>query len=100
MGVGEMFQFKIGLDYVPDVELLIEIPEELHQRICLAVGTDKMARYEFCFHFMQFLKERFPEVDQLINQKIDEWKREHYGLAFPKHLQNLYGLISPWFEEL
>ena len=94
-----MFQFKVGLDYVSGVELLIEIPEELHQSICEAVGTDKMDRYEFCFHFMEYLKERYPEVDRLIIQKIDEWKQEHYGLSIPEHRQYLYGLISPWFEE-
>ena len=98
--MSELFQFKVGLDYVPDVELLIEIPEELHQRINEAVGIDKMDRYEFCFHFIDYLKERFPEVYRLIIQKIDDWRREHYGLNLPEHRQYLYGLISPWFEDL
>lgn len=79
--------------------IFAEIPEELHQRISEAVGTDKMARYDFCFHFSDYLKEHFPELDQQIYQTIEEWKQQHYGLQLPDHVLHLYGLVSPWFEE-
>lgn len=96
----DMFQFKIDLEYVPDIELLIEIPEELHCRISDLVGNDRMDRYEFCFHFSTYIKEHFSEVDHQIIQKIDEWKQNHYGLKTPDHLLYRYGLVSPWFEEV
>lgn len=95
----DTFRFKIDLGYADNIELWIEIPEELHQRISEAVGTDKMARYDFCFHFSDYLKKHFPELDQLIYQKIEDWKLQNYGLQYPDHVLHLYGLVSPWFEE-
>lgn len=95
-----MFQFKIGLDYVSGAELLIEIPEELHQKISDSIGSDRMARYEFGFHFLAYIKEHFPEVDQLIIQKIADWKRCHYALSLPDSKFYLYHLISPWFGDI
>ena len=53
----DTFRFKIDLGYADNIELWIEIPEELHQRISESVGTDKMARYDFGFHFCDYLKE-------------------------------------------
>ena len=94
-----LFCFEIGLGFGDNVELKIEIPEELHQQICDSVGIDRMARYEFCFHFSDYLKVHFPELDQLIYQKIEEWKRQHYGYQLPDQVLHLYGLVSPWFEE-
>ena len=99
MGCG-MFQFKIGLDYVSGAEVQIEIPEELYKEICESVGNDRMARYEFCFHFSTYMKGHFLEVDCLIIQKIDEWKKDHYGLSLPDNKLYLYHLVSPWFEDI
>ena len=95
----DTFRFKIDLGYADNIELWIEIPEELHQRISKSVGTDKMSRYDFCFHFSDYLKGHFPELDQQIIQKIEDWKQQHYGLQLPDHVLHLYGLVSPWFEE-
>ena len=95
----DTFRFKIDLGYADNIELWIEIPEELHQRISESVGTDKMARYDFGFHFCDYLKEHFPELDQQIYQKIEDWKQQHYGHQLPDHVLHLYGLVSPWFEE-
>ena len=95
----DTFRFKIDLGYGGIAELWIEIPEKLHQQVCDAVGTDRMARYEFSFHFSDYLKEHFPELDQLICQEIETWKQLHYGLQYPDHVLHLYGLVSPWFEE-
>ena len=95
----QTFRFKIDLGYGGIAELWIEIPEKLHQQVCDAVGTDRMARYEFSFHFSDYLKEHFPELDQQIHEKIDEWRQQHYGIQLPDHVLHLYGLVSPWFEE-
>ena len=95
-----MFQFKIGLEYVSGAELQIEITEDLYQRICESVGNNRMARYEYCFHFSTYMKERFPEVDCLIIQKIKEWKKDYYGISLPDNKLYLYHLISPWFEDI
>jgi hypothetical protein len=95
----DTFRFKIDLGYADNIELWIEIPEELHHQISESVGTDKMVRYDFCFHFSDYLKKHFPELDKQIYQKIEDWKQQHYGLQYPDHMLHLYGLVSPWFEE-
>ena len=95
----DTFRFKIDLGYADNIELWIEIPEELHHQISESVGTDKMVRYDFCFHFSDYLKKHFPELDKQIYQKIEDWKQQHYGLQYPDHVLHLYGLVSPWFEE-
>ena len=93
------FKFRVSLGYTEEIELWIEIPIELYQRICDSVGRNKMERYEFCFNFSQHVKERFPELDTLIIQQIDKWKSEHYGLDWPDNVLHLYGLTSTWFPE-
>ena len=95
----DTFRFKIDLGYADNIELWIEIPEELHHQISESVGTDKMVRYDFCFHFSDYLKKHFPELDKQIYQKIEDWKLQNYGLQYPDHVLHLYGLVSPWFEE-
>lgn len=95
----DTFRFKIDLGFADNIEMWVEIPEELHQRISESVGTDKMVRYDFCFHFSDYLKKHFPELDQQIYQKIEDWKQQHYGHQLPDHVLHLYGLVSPWFEE-
>ena len=93
------FKFKISLGYGGDVELWIEIPEKLHQQVCDAVGKDRMARYEFCFHFSDYLKEHFPELDLLIHEKIDEWEHHNYGHRLSYRVLHFYGLVSQWFND-
>lgn len=56
-------------------------------------------RFAIYFHFSDYLKEHFPELDQQIYQKIEDWKQQHYGHQLPDHVLHLYGLVSPWFEE-
>lgn len=94
------FRFRISFVWYSDVDLWIEIPMELYQKICDSVGSNKMERYEFCFKFSDIIKEKFPELDTLIHQEIDKWKSEHYGVDISDEVLHRYGLTSPWFEEL
>lgn len=96
----QTFQFKIGLGYSPDIMLLVEIPTELHERICQYVGDGQMARFEFGFHFQEVIQRQFPKLDQLIHEKIDEWISEHYLNGCSKEALHTYSLQSSWFEEL
>ena len=76
---------------------------------CYAINTSKHGddnhsqedaeRFAIYFHFSDYLKEHFPELDQQIYQKIEDWKQQHYGHQLPDHVLHLYGLVSPWFEE-
>lgn len=93
------FKFRISLGYTGAIDLWIEIPLELYQRICESVGSSKMERYEFSFNFPYHVKEKFPELDTIIIQQIDKWKSEHYGLDWPDNVLHLYGLTSTWFSE-
>ena len=105
------FRFRISFVWYSDVDLWIEIPMELYQRICDSVGSSKMERYEFCFKFSDIIKEKFPELDTLIHQEIDKWKSEihqeidkwkseHYGVDISDEVLHRYGLTSPWFENM
>ena len=81
------------------IDLWIEIPMGLYQRVCDSVGSSKMERLEFGFKFADIIKERFPELDALILQEIDKWKGEHFGVNVPDEVVYQYGLTSPWFGE-
>lgn len=94
------FRFRISFVWYSDVDLWIEIPMKLYQKICDSVGSSKMERYEFCFKFSDIIKEKFPELDTLIHLEIDKWKSEHYGVDISDEVLHRYGLTSPWFEEL
>jgi hypothetical protein len=93
------FRFRISFVWYSDVDLWIEIPMELYQRICKSVGNSEMERYEFGFKFSDIIKEKFPELDALIHQEIDKWKSEHYGVNVSDNALYRYGLTSSWFEE-
>ena len=93
------FRFRISFVWYSDVDLWIEIPMELYQKICNSVGSNKMERYEFCFKFSDIIKEKFPELDALIHQEIEHWKEEHRDVDIPDNVLHLYGLTSSWFEE-
>lgn len=93
------FRFRISFVWYSDVDLWIEIPIELYQRICDSVGSSEMERYEFGFKFSDFIKEKFPELDALIHQEIDKWKSEHYSANVSEDALHRYGLTSSWFEE-
>ena len=95
----QTFQFKIGLGYAPDIMISIEIPMELHDRISKYVGDGQMARYEFGFHFQEFIQRQFPKLDMLIHDKIDEWISEHYIESNRKEALHTYTLQSSWFED-
>ena len=96
---GNTFRFRISLGYVGDIDLWIEIPIELHQRISDSVGKSKMERFEFGFKFADIIKEKFPELDTMIHQKIESWKEEYRDVDIPHNVLHLYGLTSSWFEE-
>ena len=49
----QIFQFKIGLGYAPDIMITMEIPMDLHDRISQYIGDGQMARFEFGFHFQE-----------------------------------------------
>lgn len=93
------FRFRISFVWYTDVDLWIEIPMDLYQRICNSVGSSKMERLEFGFKFADFVKEKFPELDAMIHQEIDKWKSEHYGVNVSDEALHCYGLTSSWFEE-
>ena len=95
-----IFRFRISFVWYSDVDLWIEIPMELYQKICDSVGSSKMERYEFCFKFSDIIKEKFPELDTLIHQEIDIWNSELYGVDIPDEVLHRFGLTSSWFEEL
>lgn len=94
-----VFQFKIGLGYAPDIMISVEIPMDLHERICQFVGEGQMARYEFGFHFQEVIQRQFPKLDLLIHDKIDEWIGEHYVDGYREEVLHRYSLQSSWFEE-
>ena len=94
------FRFRISFVWYSDVDLWIEIPMELHERISDSAGKSKMERFEFGFKFADIIKEKFPELDALIHQEIDKWKSEHYGVDIPDEVLHRYGLTSPWFENI
>ena len=93
------FRFRISFFLNSGIDLWMEIPMGLYQRVCDSVGSSKMERLEFGFKFADIVKERFPELDTLILQEINKWKSEHYGVNVPDKVVNQYGLTSPWFEE-
>lgn len=96
----EVFQFKIGLGYIADIMLGVEIPMELHDRVSRYVGDGQMAKFEFGFHFQEVIQRQFPKLDQMIHEKIDEWISEHYLNGYSKEALHTYSLQSSWFEEL
>lgn len=97
----QTFQFKIELGHISNVTMVIEVPMELHDRISECVGEGKMARFEFGFHFREFIKQHFPELDMLIRDRIDEWIKAHYkkDAFFVEEAVHKYTLQSSWFEE-
>ena len=95
----DTFRFRISFWWYSNVDLWIEIPKELYQRVCNSVGSSKMERLEFGFKFADFVKEKFPELDALIHQEIDKWRSEHYGVGVSDDALHQYGLASSWFEE-
>ena len=94
-----VFQFQVGLGYAPDIMISVEIPRELHERVCKYVGDGQMARFEFGFHFQEVMQRQFPELDQLIHDKIDEWISEHYLNGYRKEVLHNYSLQSSWFDD-
>jgi uncharacterized HAD superfamily protein len=96
---GNTFRFRISLGYAGNIDLWIEIPMELHERISDSAGKSKMERFEFVFKFADIIKEKFPELDALIHQEIEHWKEEHRYVDIPDNVLHLYGLTSSWFEE-
>ena len=99
MGEGT-FRFRISFLWYTEIDLWIEIPMELYQKVCDSVGSSKMERYEFGFKFADIVKEKFPDFDALIHQEIDKWKSEHYGVDISDEVLHRYGLTSSWFEDL
>lgn len=93
------FRFRISFFLYSGIDLWIEIPMELYQRVCDSIGSSKMERLEFGFKFADIVKKRFPELDALILQEVDKWKSEHFGVNVPDEVLYQYGLTSPWFEE-
>ena len=93
------FRFRISFLWYTEIDLWIEIPIELYQKVCDSVGSSKMERYEFGFKFADIVKEKFPELDTLIHQEIDKWKSDHYGANISDEVLHRYGLSSPWFPE-
>ena len=63
------FKFRISFVWYSDVDLWIEIPMELYQKICNSVGSNKMERYEFCFKFSDIIKEK--SIKRLINGRVN-----------------------------
>ena len=96
---GSTFRFRISFFMYSGIDLWIEIPRGLYQRVCDSVGSSKMERLEFGFKFSNIIKEKFPELDVLIHQEIDKWKSEHYGINVSEDALHRYGLTSSWFEE-
>ena len=96
---GSTFRFRISFWMYSGIDLWMEIPVDLHQKVCNSVGSNKMDRFEFCFKFADYLKEKFPELDAFILQEIDKWKSGHFGVDDSKEVLHQYGLTSPWFEE-
>ena len=94
-----VFKFKIGLGYGSVVMLNMEIPMDLHDRISQSVGEGQIARYEFGFHFQEFIQRQFPKLDKMIHDKIDEWISEHYLNGYPEDVMHKYCLQSSWFED-
>ena len=94
------FRFRISFLWYTEIDLWIEIPMELYQKVCDSVGSSKMERYEFGFKFADIIKEKFPELDSKIHQEIDKWKSEHYGVDISDEVLHRYGLTSSWFEDL
>lgn len=97
----QTFQFKIGLGYANEAIIVIEIPMDLHDKVAEFVGDRKMARLEFGFQFQDFIKQHFPELDKIINERIDEWISAYYAKnAFlVEERLHKYGLLSSWFED-
>lgn len=93
------FKFRISLGYAGNIDLWIEIPMELYNKVRDSVGSSKMERLEFGFKFPDIIKEKFPELDALIHQEIDKWKSEYRDVNVPDHVLHVYGLTSSWFEE-
>ena len=95
----KVFQFKIGLGYTSDIMIPVDIPLELHDRICQYIGDGQMARFDFGFHFQEVVQRQFPKLDMLILQKIDEWISEHYLDGYTEEVLHIYSLQSLWFED-
>ena len=95
----DTFRFMISIGWASMIDLWIEIPMELYQRICDSVGSSQMERLEFGFKFADIVKEKFPELDALIHQEIEKWKSEHYAIKMTDEVLHRYGLVSSWFEE-
>lgn len=95
----DTFRFKISIGWASMIDLWIEIPIELYQKICDSVGSSQMERLEFGFKFADIVKEKFPELDALIYQEIEKWKSEHYAIKMTDEVLHRYGLVSSWFEE-
>ena len=96
----DLFRFKVGVGYWTEVAIWVEIPISSYNKVCEWIGSDKMARYEFGFHFQEILQEHFPDIDKLIHTKIDEWTQGHYLDGFSEKAFHAYSLISAWFEDL
>lgn len=94
-----VFQFQLGLGYASDIMISVEIPMELHDRICQYIGDGQMARFEFGFHFQEVIQRQFPKLDMLIHQKIDEWIGEHFLNGISEEALHNYSLQSSWFED-
>ena len=76
----------------------VEIPMELYERVVAEVGTDKMARLEFGFHFQEICEEKYPELDTIIHKTIEQWIQTHNLGDTPAYWMHFYRLQSPWFE--
>ena len=49
------FRFRISFLWYTEIDLWIEIPMELYQKVCDSVGSSKMERYEFGFKFADII---------------------------------------------
>lgn len=97
----DVFRFEIGIGVSSDPvgKLWVEIPMALHDRICAQIGTDKISRYEFGFHFQERVEHDFPELDRTIQLAIHDWGKTIDMKDIPKNLLKVYHLFSSWFEE-
>ncbi len=94
----DVFCFKVGIGYGVEAVIEVEIPMSLYNKVCEWVGPETMARYEFGFHFQEILQDKFPEIDQTIHAKIDEWIQGHYPIDISEKVLHHYRSVSAWFE--
>ncbi len=99
MSMENTFKFIVGMGrYIAEADVEVEIPMELYERVVAEVGTDKMARLEFGFHFQEICEEKYPELDTIIHKTIEQWIQTYNLGDTPAYWMHFYRLQSPWFE--